>query len=417
MIPKFFGQYLLERGIVKREQLIEAIKYQEDIKQKLGEVALEKGYLTEAQIKKIHNEQKTTDLMFGELAVKLGFLDENQLDELITIQKNNHIFLGEALVKKGFVSQKTIDNQLEKFREEQKDIAPVNINLDINDKYNPYILYYVDLVSKMLLRIADIESKSGKPIIREDKVDTHYLSVYIDITGNLYARLMLSLTKEAVFEIAQKFLGEAIDDEEIAMENAGEFLNMICGNLSALMEREGKKIQISIPHMIKGFDKPNLLIKVNEKAVVFPLTTTKGYCEVQTFIQEEKPKQSVEKSGKKTVLIVDDSKSVAYKLGKIIEDMGDFEVVYHAISGEEGVDKYAELKPDLVTMDIILPGISGIEAIKTIKDKDAGANIIVISSVGGGQEKLFEAIQAGAKNVIVKPFEDERVKEIFYQSV
>ncbi len=417
MIPKFFGQYLLERGIVKREQLIEAIKYQEEIKQKLGEVALEKGYLTEAQIKKIHNEQKTTDLMFGELAVKLGFLNENQLDELITIQKNNHIFLGEALVKKGFVSQKTIDNQLDKFKEEQKDISPENINLDINEKYNSYILYYVDLVSKMLLRIAEIESKSGKPIIREDKVDTHYLSVYIDITGNMYARLMLSLTKEAVFEIAQKFLGEAIDDEEIAMENAGEFLNMVCGNLSALMEREGKKIQISIPHIIKGFDKPNLLIKVNEKAVVFPLTTTKGYCEVQTLIQEERPKKTIEKSGKKTVLIVDDSKSVAYKLGKIIETMGDFEVVHHAITGEEGVDKYAELKPDLVTMDIILPGMSGIEAIKTIKDKDVGANIIVISSVGGGQEKLFEAIQAGAKNVIVKPFEDERVKEIFYQSV
>jgi two-component system chemotaxis response regulator CheY len=97
--------------------------------------------------------------------------------------------------------------------------------------------------------------------------------------------------------------------------------------------------------------------------------------------------------------------------------MGDFEVAYHALTAEEGIDKYAEIKPDLVTMDIILPGMSGIDAIKTIKDKDARANIIVISSVGGGQEKLFEAIQAGAKNVIVKPFEEERVKEIFYQSV
>jgi CheY-specific phosphatase CheX/ActR/RegA family two-component response regulator len=417
MIPKFFGQYLLERGIVKREQLIEAIKYQEENKQKLGEVALDKGYLTEAQIKNIHNEQKTTDLKFGELAIKLGYLNDDQLNELITIQKNNHIFLGEALVKKGFVSQKTIDTQLEKFKEEQKDISPINITLDVNDKYNAYILYYVDLVSKMLLRMADIESKPGKPIIREDKVDTHYLSVYIDITGGLYARLMLSLTKEAVFEIAQKFLGESIDDEDIAMENAGEFLNVVCGNLSSLMEREGKKIQISIPQMIKGFDKPTLLIKVNEKAVVFPLTTTKGYCELQVFIQDETAEQPVKKSGKKTVLIVDDSKSVAFKLGKIIEAMGDFEVAYHALTAEEGIDKYAEIKPDLVTMDIILPGMSGIDAIKTIKDKDARANIIVISSVGGGQEKLFEAIQAGAKNVIVKPFEEERVKEIFYQSV
>jgi two-component system chemotaxis response regulator CheY len=183
------------------------------------------------------------------------------------------------------------------------------------------------------------------------------------------------------------------------------------------MEKEGKKIQISVPKMIKGFDKPTMLVKVSEKAVVFPLTTTKGYCEVQVFIHEEVTGKDNGKSGKKTVLIVDDSKSVAFKLGKIIEDMEDFEVIYHATSGEEAVEKYAELKPDLVTMDIVLPGMSGIEAIKTIKDKDAKANIIVISSVAGGQEKLFEAIQAGAKNVIVKPFEEERVKEIFYQSV
>ena len=92
-------------------------------------------------------------------------------------------------------------------------------------------------------------------------------------------------------------------------------------------------------------------------------------------------------------------------------------MVHHATSAEEGIEKYEELKPDLVTMDIVLPGINGLEATKKIREKFTDANIVVISSVGGGQEKLFEAIQAGAKKVIVKPFEEDRVKEIFYQSV
>jgi len=105
------------------------------------------------------------------------------------------------------------------------------------------------------------------------------------------------------------------------------------------------------------------------------------------------------------------------KIGNIIKKMADFELAYHATSGEEGIKKYEEIRPDLVTMDIVLPGINGIESIKKIKEKDPDANIVVISSVGGGQDKLFEAIQAGAKNVIVKPFEEDRVKEIFYQSV
>lgn len=416
MIPKFFGQYLLERGIVKREQLIEAIKFQEENKQKLGEVALERGYLTESQINKIKAEQKNTDMMFGELATNLGFLTESQVDELITIQKNNHMYLGEALVKKGFVSEKTIEIQLEKFKEEQKEVEPKDINIGINHPYNKYMAHFIDLTAKMLRRVADIESKIGSVIIREDKADIHYASVYIDLAGGMHARLMLSLTKEAVYEISERFLGERVEDEEVAMETAGEFLNIVCGNLATLMEKDGKKIKISIPQIIKGFDKPTMLIKVNEKAIVFPLTTTKGYCEGQIFITET-DKATNQKGEKKKVLIVDDSKSVAYKLGKIIEKMDDFELVYHATSAEEGIDKFEELKPDLVTMDIILPGMSGIDAIKTIRDKYGEANIIVISSVGGGQEKLFEAIQAGAKNVIVKPFEEERVKEIFYQSV
>ena len=262
-------------------------------------------------------------------------------------------------------------------------------------------------------RVADIECKIGPVVVREGKTDVHYLTVAIDTSGALDSRMLISLSKDAVFETAEKFLEEKVDDEEVAVENAAEFINVVCGNVVTKMEKEGKKVSISIPKIFKGSETPTIELDSEERAIVAPLSTTKGYCEVQVIMKGVEQGQA----NKKRVMIIDDSKSVALKLRKIIDKLPDFTVVHHATSAEEGIEKYEELKPDLVTMDIVLPGISGLEATKKIREKFTDANIVVISSVGGGQEKLFEAIQAGAKNVIVKPFDEDRVKEIFYQSV
>ena len=107
------------------------------------------------------------------------------------------------------------------------------------------------------------------------------------------------------------------------------------------------------------------------------------------------------------VLIVDD----AVFMRDMIKDIfsgGDFEIVGEAVHGVEAVDKYKELKPDLVTMDIVMPFKSGIEATKEILAFDDNATIIMCSALG--QESLvMEALDAGAKNFIVKPFKADDV--------
>jgi two-component system chemotaxis response regulator CheY len=113
----------------------------------------------------------------------------------------------------------------------------------------------------------------------------------------------------------------------------------------------------------------------------------------------------------KKVMIVDDSKAMIMLLKRILEDHG-YSVVGEAQSGEEAVEKYDQLRPDLVTMDLILPGISGVEATKKIIEKDPNARIIAVSSVGGAPEKLMEALKAGAKNVISKPFDPDKVLKV-----
>lgn len=111
----------------------------------------------------------------------------------------------------------------------------------------------------------------------------------------------------------------------------------------------------------------------------------------------------------KKVLIVDDAAFMRMLLKDIVTKAG-FEVVGEATNGAEAVEKYKELKPDIVTMDITMPEMNGIEAVKKIKEIDPNAKIIMCSAMGQ-QAMVIEAIQAGAKDFIVKPFQPARVIE------
>lgn len=110
----------------------------------------------------------------------------------------------------------------------------------------------------------------------------------------------------------------------------------------------------------------------------------------------------------KKILIADDSRVAAHLLAEIIEGIDGCEVIGNALSGEEAITKYAELKPDLVTMDLSMPGIGGMEAIKQIVGNDPMARIVVVSSLGGAQDKLLEALEAGALSVLSKPFDEDK---------
>ncbi len=87
-----------------------------------------------------------------------------------------------------------------------------------------------------------------------------------------------------------------------------------------------------------------------------------------------------------------------------------YNVVGEAENGAKGVEKYNELKPDLVLMDITMPELDGIQALKKIKSMDASATVIMCSAMGQ-QAMVIESIQAGAKDFIVKPFQADRVLE------
>ncbi|MBC8590332.1 response regulator [Wansuia hejianensis] len=109
----------------------------------------------------------------------------------------------------------------------------------------------------------------------------------------------------------------------------------------------------------------------------------------------------------KRVLIVDDAIFMRMKLKDILEKNG-YEVVGEAQNGMEAVEKYQAEKPDIVTMDITMPEMDGVAALKAIKQIDPNAKVIMCSAMGQ-QTMVMEAIQSGALDFIVKPFDTDRV--------
>ncbi|MGL4730127.1 MAG: response regulator [Clostridium sp.] len=109
------------------------------------------------------------------------------------------------------------------------------------------------------------------------------------------------------------------------------------------------------------------------------------------------------------VLIVDDATFMRMMIKDILEKNG-FEVVGEAQNGLKAVELYKSEKPDVVTMDITMPDMDGIEAVKAIKEFDPNAKIVMCSAMGQ-QSMVMDAIRAGAKDFIVKPFQADRVLE------
>ena len=112
---------------------------------------------------------------------------------------------------------------------------------------------------------------------------------------------------------------------------------------------------------------------------------------------------------KKGILIVDDAAFMRMVIKNILTKNG-FEVVGEACDGREAVEKYRDLKPALVLLDITMPEMDGIEALKKIIAEDSEAKIVMCSALGQSS-MVIEAIQAGAKDYIVKPFQPDRVLE------
>lgn len=113
------------------------------------------------------------------------------------------------------------------------------------------------------------------------------------------------------------------------------------------------------------------------------------------------------------ILIVDDSRTSRKILKNILELHG-YEIIGEAVNGEEGFEKYIELKPDIVTLDITMPVLDGLGTLSKIMDYDPTARVIMVTAAGQ-KSKMVDAIKSGAAEFIQKPFEPEQILNVLNQ--
>ncbi len=114
------------------------------------------------------------------------------------------------------------------------------------------------------------------------------------------------------------------------------------------------------------------------------------------------------------ILIVDDAPFMRFLLRQILEGAG-HEIIGEAEDGKEGVQKFHELSPDLITLDVVMPEMTGIEALKEIRKANPRARCVMVTAIDQ-RDHLLEAMQAGALDYVVKPFDKERVLEALSRS-
>ena len=110
----------------------------------------------------------------------------------------------------------------------------------------------------------------------------------------------------------------------------------------------------------------------------------------------------------RTVLVVDDAAFMRMMIRDILAREG--YVIHEAVNGRDAVEKYLEIKPDIVTMDITMPEMSGLEALRLIREQDPAARVLVVSAMGQ-QKMIVEALENGALDFLVKPFQPTKVLE------
>ena len=252
MAVKLFGQFLLEKRAVSPEDVKKALRLQESKNLKFGEMALAMGLISEDDIGRAHEAQMHEDLRLGEVLVKLGILTDEQVQQVVLMQNNTHLFIGEALVQVGALTAADLYCYLEEFRLDQAPYQTTRIMIPAGIPSADAVELVADITYKMFTRVVGLTFKQGQCQVI-DQVDRCDVTVAIQFSGDFRARYLLSVPRDVQTMIARAILREDnVDRLEPALldDAVMEFVNIICGNISAKAGQQGKKFTISTPQLL-----------------------------------------------------------------------------------------------------------------------------------------------------------------------
>jgi CheY-specific phosphatase CheX len=246
---KFFGQFLLERGVISSEQLLEILEHQKKKNLRFGEWAVKRGWMDEHYVERLLNAQKRMDMKIGELAVKFRLLTPDDVKKLLNIQRNNLTKLGELIVELGHVSKEILEEEHARFLQDQKPFTPDDINVPEDFRNADALRYILDLTRKYLRRLGSLEAEMGQLTACQTDPEQNFSLVAVQIEGDINCEYVLSVSRNIAIKIASGMLNTdgRNEPDEILSESTKEFCNLVCGNLRSLMRHSGKDLEISYP--------------------------------------------------------------------------------------------------------------------------------------------------------------------------
>lgn len=254
MAVKFFGQFLMEKGAITRENLLKAIELQEATNLKFGEIAMVMGFLTETQVEKIHDAQRAEDLRFGDMALKLGLISPEQMQQILTRQKNGHLYLGEALVRVGGLKETDLEGYLEAFKADQAPYAADAVDIPAALPHRSLLEVMADLSLKMLSRVGNIPLRPDA-CLESTEIPQADVVASMAFSGAASGRYILSVSTEVQKILARAILKEEEVDnepEEVLLDSVMEFINIVCGNIAAKAAQLGQPLDIHPPEILTG---------------------------------------------------------------------------------------------------------------------------------------------------------------------
>jgi CheY-specific phosphatase CheX len=268
MSTRFFGQYLLEKGRITSQQLLDALERQKGIMMPIGTIALERGLLTAAQVKAVLEQQKRSNLRFGEIAVGLGYLTQAQLDELLDEQETSHrVRLGEALVSRGHIALETLEKELKDYNKESEKFATEVSTAFANVAHKQIVKTFTDLMLMMFTRFGKQDIIIERCETGKDKVRLFRWVISQKIAGqDVEFNCLLSVPPKLLLQMASTMLDETVNNaDELALDASKEFVNIANGNACAKLSEDGVNLKMMPPEVYETTTTPYPL---NAKDVV-----------------------------------------------------------------------------------------------------------------------------------------------------
>lgn len=281
MYTQFLGNYLLNKGYITSEQLVEALQYQKSVQLKLGVLAIHAGYMTSSQVEQVHIMQTHQNERFGELAVKAGFLTEEQVTQLLNSQKPDYLLLSQALVDKGYMTTSEFEKAMSEYQSEYE-ITESDLNNEHNKKIEQMIQNFYNLdedqnsklsTQYITLLFNNIIRFIGKDFTPHEAVR---LSVYPTnqcvtqkITGEFATETALDMDETSMIAFASRYAGEEFTaNDEFVQASIEDFINLNNGLYVVNLSNESSiELSLEPPTFKQGMQ-----LKENTEYFQLPIT-------------------------------------------------------------------------------------------------------------------------------------------------